>query len=81
MSALAHSPAKTAIGSVNPLLSPLAPLLSAPWPSNQVQAIIYELVHRKTEALTGAGARADLRERSVPRKAFSDELTASDITS
>jgi hypothetical protein len=37
---LARSLAKTNIGSINPLLSPLAPLLSAPWPSNQVQAII-----------------------------------------
>jgi hypothetical protein len=26
-------------GSVNPPLSPLAPLLSTPWPSHQVQAI------------------------------------------
>jgi hypothetical protein len=37
--------------------------------------------HRKNEVPTGAGARADLRERSVPHKAFSDELAASDITS
>jgi hypothetical protein len=40
MTALACSPAKTAIGDVNPLLSPLAPLLSASWPSHQVLAVI-----------------------------------------
>ncbi len=31
---------KTAIGGVNPPLSPLAPLLSTPWLSRQVQAVI-----------------------------------------
>jgi hypothetical protein len=36
--------------------------------------------HLKNEAPTGAGARTDLRERSVPHKAFSDELAASIIT-
>jgi hypothetical protein len=34
------SPAKTSVSGVNPLLSLLALLLSAPWPSRQVQAII-----------------------------------------
>ncbi len=81
MSMLARSPAKTSIGSVNPPLSPLAPLLSAPWPSRQDQAIIEELFHHKNEAATGARGRADLRERSVSCKAFSDELAASDKTS
>jgi hypothetical protein len=40
MSALASLLAKTAIGGVNPPLSPLALLLSATWPSSQVQAVI-----------------------------------------
>jgi hypothetical protein len=40
-----------------------------------------EAFHLKKEAPTGAGGRADLREGSIPRKAFSDELAASDITS
>jgi hypothetical protein len=35
--------AKTAVGGINPQLSPLASLLSAPWPSHQVQAVIQEL--------------------------------------
>jgi hypothetical protein len=61
-------PAKTAIGGVNPLLCPLASLLSAPWPSRQVQAVISELFHLKNETPTGTGARADLRKRSVPRR-------------
>ncbi len=78
---LARAPAKTVIGGINLLLSPLTPLLSAPWPSRQVQAIIKELFHLKYEAPTGAGGRADLREGSVPCKAFSDELATSDITS
>ncbi len=79
MSVLARSPAKTSISSVNPPLNPLAPLLSAPRPLRQVQAIIEELFHHKNEAATGARGRADLRERSVSRKAFSDELAASEI--
>jgi hypothetical protein len=33
-------PAKTSVSGVNPLLSPLALLLSAPWPLSQVQAVI-----------------------------------------
>ncbi len=78
-SALTCSLAKTAIGSENPPLSPLASLFSAPWLSHQGQAIIQELFHLKIEAPTGAGVCADLRERSVPRKALSDELAASDI--
>jgi hypothetical protein len=81
MLALACSPAKTAIGGVNPLLSPLAPFLSATLPLRQVQAVILKLFHLKNEAPTGAGGRADLCEGSIPRKAFSDELAASDITS
>jgi hypothetical protein len=80
MSALTHWPAKTAIGGVNLTLSLLALLLSGPWPSCQIQAIIKKLFHLKNLAPIGAGARADL-ETSVPRKAFSDELVASDITS
>ncbi len=62
MLALTRSPAKTAISGVNPLLIPLASLLSAPWPSCQVQGIIYELFHLNNGP-TGAGARPDLRER------------------
>ncbi len=61
MSLLARSLAKTAIGSVNPPLNPLAPLFSAPWPSHQVQAVIEELFHLKNEAPTGTGGWADLR--------------------
>ncbi len=68
-----RSPAKTAIGGVNPLLSLLAPLLSASWLSRQV--------HLNNEAPTGTGGRTDLHEGSILRKAFSDELAASDITS
>ncbi len=33
------------------------------------------------EAPTGAGGRTVLHEGSIPRKAFNDELAASDITS
>jgi hypothetical protein len=80
MSALAHSLAKTTISGVNPLLSPLALLLSAPCPSCQIQAFILELFHLKNEAPTGTGGRAELHEMSVPRKAFSDKLAASDTT-
>jgi hypothetical protein len=40
MLALARSPAKNVICGVNPLLSPLTPLLFAPWPSRQVQVVI-----------------------------------------
>jgi hypothetical protein len=71
--------AKMAISGVNPLLSLLASLLSTPWPSRQVQAIISELFHLKNKAPTAAGARADLCESSIPCKALSDELAASDI--
>ncbi len=71
--------AKTAIGGINPPLSLLALLLSALWPSCQVQAIISELFHLKDEAHTGTGAHAELRERSVPWKALNDELAASNI--
>jgi hypothetical protein len=81
MSALARSPAKTAISGVNPPLSPLTPLLSTLWLSRQVQAVIWELFHLKNVALTGAGGRADHCEGSVPCKAFSDELAAHDKTS
>jgi hypothetical protein len=35
--------------------------------------------HIKNKAPTGAGVCADLRRRSVPRKALSDELVASDV--
>jgi hypothetical protein len=73
--------AKTAVSDVNnPLLSPLASLRSTPWLSRQVQAVIYELFHLKNEAPTGTGACTDLSKRSVPCKALSDELAASDIT-
>jgi hypothetical protein len=81
MTALAHSPAKTAIGGVNLPLSPLAPLFSIPWLSRQVQAIIYEIFYLKNKAPTGAGGQADFHGRSVLCKAFNDELAASDITS
>jgi hypothetical protein len=64
MSALACSPAKTAIGDVNPPLNPLAPLLSASWPSCQVQLKLFNLNN-------------EAHEGSIPRKAFSDELAAS----
>jgi hypothetical protein len=79
MSALTRWPAKTAIGGVNPPLIPLTLLLSAPWPSGQVQAVISELFHLKNKAPTGAGAPADLCERSVLHKALSDVFAASDI--
>jgi hypothetical protein len=72
---------KTAIGSANPPLIPLASLLSAPWPSRKVQAVIWKLFHLMDEAPTGAGARTDLHKRSVPHHAFSDELATSDIIS
>jgi hypothetical protein len=39
-----------------------------------------ELFHLKNKAPIGAGFRIDLCERSVLRKAFSDDLAASDIT-
>jgi hypothetical protein len=55
------------------VLSPLALLLSASWLSRQV--------HLNNEAPIGDGGRTDLHEGSIPRKAFSDELAASDITS
>jgi hypothetical protein len=40
-----------------------------------------KLFHLNNEALTGTGGRTDLHEGSIPRKAFSYELAASDITS
>jgi hypothetical protein len=40
-----------------------------------------KLFHLNNEAPTGAGGRTDLHEGSIPRKAFSDELAASYITS
>jgi hypothetical protein len=61
---------KNAIGGVNSPLIPLESLLSASWPSHLVQAVISEIFHLKDNAPTGAGAREDLCERSVPRKAF-----------
>jgi hypothetical protein len=64
------SAAKSALTAFSPL-----------WLSHQVEAIIYEIFYLKNKAPTGAGGRADLRGRSVPCKAFSDELAASDITS
>jgi hypothetical protein len=64
---------------VNPPLRLLALLLSATWPSSQVQA--QKFFYLKNETLTGAGGQADLLEGSIPRKAFSDELAASHITS
>jgi hypothetical protein len=79
--ALTRSPPKTAIGGLNPPLSPLGSLLSAAWPLRQVQAVIQNLFRLDNEAPTGAGAWADLHETSVPRKALRDELAASDITS
>jgi hypothetical protein len=42
---------------------------------------LLKLFHLKNDAPTGAGGRADLRETSIPRKAFSGKLAASDITS
>jgi hypothetical protein len=53
------------------------PLAVTPGPCCHLEAFF----HLKNEALTGAGARADLVETYLPRKAFSDELAASDITS
>ncbi len=76
---LACSPSKTAMGGKNLPLSPFTSLLSAPWLSHQVQAVIWELFYLKNEAPSGAGARADLCKRSVPHKALSDELAASHI--
>jgi hypothetical protein len=61
---------KNAIGSVNSPLIPLESLLSASWPSHQVQVVISELFHLKDDAPTGAGGREDLCERFVSRKAF-----------
>jgi hypothetical protein len=75
---LTRSPVKTAIGGVNLPLSLLASLLSAPWLSHQVQAIIQELFHLENEAPIGAEACANLRKRSVPHKAYSDDFPASD---
>jgi hypothetical protein len=80
MSALARSLAKTDIHGLNPLLIPLPLLLSAPWLSRQVQAVIQELFHLENAAPTGAGGQADLCETSVLRKAFSGKLAASDTT-
>jgi hypothetical protein len=73
--------AKTAVRGVNQPLSPLASLLSTPWLSRQVQAVILELFHLENEAPTGARACPNLRKRSVPHKALSDELAVSNITS
>ncbi len=80
MSAFARLPAKTTIGGVNLPLSPLTPLLSAPWPQCQFQAVIKELFYSKNQGSNWRWGPADLHERSVPHKAFSDDLAARDIT-
>jgi hypothetical protein len=53
----------------------LRPLAITSGPGRQLEAF-----HLKNEAPTGARGRADLRETSVLRKAFSGKLAASNTT-
>ncbi len=64
-------PAKTAVGGVNLPLSPLASLLSTPWPPRQVQAVILELFHPKNGAPTGAGGPAQIFVKGLSRAKLS----------
>jgi hypothetical protein len=58
-------------------IASFCPLAPTSGPGRHLGAFFY----LKNAAPTGAGALADLHETSVLRKAFSDELAASDITS